>query len=160
LLKPQTKVDTLLLKGSPSAGDRIRETRQFGPDDIDLLVRTLESFNTLHDTPWDDFREAHCVLPNWFRQGLDPLTPEYAAQQRQLWSTLSGVQRAYSAEIDEREAELAAVDTILVISSVVIRRLLSKPPIMFWPPEWCSNTVGSSPVTGVWSMEPGSDPLP
>jgi SAM-dependent methyltransferase len=112
LLKPQTKVDTLLLKGSPSAGDRIRETRQFGPDDIDMLVRTLESFNTLHDTPWDDFREAHCVLPNWFRQGLDPLTPEYAAQQRQLWSTLSGVQRAYSAEIDEREAELAAVDTI------------------------------------------------
>jgi SAM-dependent methyltransferase len=95
-----------------TAADRIRETRQFRLTDIDLLVRTIEPFDILNDTPWDDFREAHCVLPDWFRQGLDPRSSEYAAQQLRLWSALSGVERAYAPEIDEQEAPHPDVDAI------------------------------------------------
>jgi SAM-dependent methyltransferase len=95
-----------------SPGDRIKAIGQFGVDDIDLLVSTMTDHDIVRCTPWDNFRAAHCVLPNWFRAGLDPFSDEYAAQQQNLWCLLTGVDRAYMPEIDEREAPLANVDAV------------------------------------------------
>jgi 2-polyprenyl-3-methyl-5-hydroxy-6-metoxy-1,4-benzoquinol methylase len=94
-----------------TAAERIRAARRFELHDIDLVASTLTRFE-LHGTPWDDFREAICVLPGWFRHGLDPLSREYAHQQERLWSAFSGVDRSYVPETDEQEIQLFDVDAI------------------------------------------------
>lgn len=91
---------------------RVRATDQFTLQDIDALVESIERYDLRHDTPWDNFRTSHLILPDWFQRGLDPLTAEYAAQQKRLWSLITGIDRAYNPEIDEQEAPLGEVDTI------------------------------------------------
>jgi 2-polyprenyl-3-methyl-5-hydroxy-6-metoxy-1,4-benzoquinol methylase len=94
------------------AAERIRVTGRFELPDIDLLASTIERYDLLHGTPWDDFRQAHCVLPDWYRRDLNPFSQAYAAQQERLWSALAGVNRSYQAELDEQDAPLAGVDAI------------------------------------------------
>jgi SAM-dependent methyltransferase len=94
------------------AAERIRTTKQFKLEDIDLVADAIGRYDILSNTPWDNYRAAHCVLPDWFRMGLDPVSDEYAAQQRRLWSVLSGVERPYAPEIDEQEIPLANVDAV------------------------------------------------
>jgi SAM-dependent methyltransferase len=95
-----------------SPAERIKATGQFGLEDIDLLVETISKYDIVRCTPWDDFRGAHCALPDWFRLGIDPLSDDYAAQQQEFWSALTGIDRAYSPTIDEKEAPLADVDAV------------------------------------------------
>ena len=95
-----------------SCAERIKGTGRFGLDDIDLLVETLIKFDVVRGTPWDDFRLAHCLLPEWFRIGLDPLSDDYTAQQKRFWSSVTGIDRVYSPTIDEKEAPLADVDAV------------------------------------------------
>jgi SAM-dependent methyltransferase len=95
-----------------TVSERVKATEQFSIDDIDLLVRTITEYDVVRGTPWDDFRLAHCLLPSWFRSGLDPDSDEYAAQQHKLWSLFAGIDRRYSPLIDEKEAPLATVDAI------------------------------------------------
>ena len=92
--------------------ERIKTTSQFTVDDIELLVETINEHDVIRGTPWDDFRIAHCVLPSWFRFGLDPFSDEYATQQHKLWSLLTGISRSYTPLIDEKEAPLANVDAV------------------------------------------------
>jgi SAM-dependent methyltransferase len=92
--------------------DRIKATGKFGLDDIDLLVDTFNEFGVARGTPWDDFRIAHCVLPDWFRLGMDPLSSDYAAQQQRFWSTVTGIERDYLPAIDEKEDLLTDVDAV------------------------------------------------
>jgi SAM-dependent methyltransferase len=92
--------------------ERIKATSQFEVDDIELLVRTISEHDVIRGTPWDDFRLAHCVLPGWFRFGLDPLSDAYAAQQHRLWSLFTGINRAYTPLTDEKEAPIADVDAV------------------------------------------------
>src|ERR1700675_2437780 len=68
-----------------SPAERIKVTGQFGLDDINLLVETINQYDVVRGTPWDDFRGAHCRLPDWFRGGLDPFSDDYDAQQQRLW---------------------------------------------------------------------------
>jgi 2-polyprenyl-3-methyl-5-hydroxy-6-metoxy-1,4-benzoquinol methylase len=81
-------------------------------DDIDLLAETFCEFGVARGTPWDNFRLAHCVLPDWFRLGIDPLSSDYAAQQQRLWSSVTGIERDYLPTIDEKEAPLTEVDAV------------------------------------------------
>jgi 2-polyprenyl-3-methyl-5-hydroxy-6-metoxy-1,4-benzoquinol methylase len=95
-----------------SRAERIKATGKFGLDDIDLLLETINEFGVVRGTPWDNFRAAHCVLPDWFRLGLDPLSSDYAAQQQRLWSSVTGIERDYLPTIDEKEDLLTDVDAI------------------------------------------------
>lgn len=95
-----------------SDAERIRVTGQFTVDDIDLIVRTICEHDIVHGSPWDDFRAANLVLPDWFRHDLDPNSEQYAHQQHALWRLLSGRERLYAPELDEKEAPLGAVDAI------------------------------------------------
>jgi len=95
-----------------TAAERTRATDQFGLEDVKLLVETIVRYDLRRDTPWDNYRTSHLILPDWFRHGLDPLTAEYAAQQQRLWSVIAGVDRAYDPEFDEQEAPLGEVDAI------------------------------------------------
>ncbi len=96
-----------------SAAERIRVTGQFTLDDIDLVTRTRMQYGLTQGTPWDDFRLANLVLPEWFRSDLDPYSEEYAAQQLRLWSLLSRREHSYTPEIDEKEAPHADADPIM-----------------------------------------------
>ena len=95
-----------------SCAERIKATGKFGLDDIDLLVETITGFGVVRGTPWDNFRVAHCVLPDWFRLGIDPLSSDYAAQQQRLWSSVTGIERDYLPTIDEKEESLTDVDAV------------------------------------------------
>lgn len=95
-----------------SDAERIRVTGQFTVADIDLIVRTISEHDIVHGSPWDDLREANLVLPDWFQHGLDPNADEYARQQHALWRLLSGRERRYAPEVDEKEAPLGNVDAV------------------------------------------------
>ena len=62
--------------------------------------------------PWDRFRHAHMVLPDWFQTGLDPWSEAYAAQQHRLWALVVGVDRAYAVESDEQDIGWESADPI------------------------------------------------
>ena len=95
-----------------SAAERIKVSGQFELEDIDLLVETISRYDIVRGTPWDNFRGAHCVLPDWFRVGLDPLSDDYTAQQQRFWSSVTGIDRDYTPTIDEKEAPLANIDAV------------------------------------------------
>jgi SAM-dependent methyltransferase len=93
--------------------ERIRRTGRFGIDDIPLVHDTYFSgVGPAPGGPWDAFREAHLELPEWFRPGLDPFSPEYVAQQHRLWRLVAGVDREYEVETDEKEADWGDVDAV------------------------------------------------
>lgn len=93
--------------------ERIRRTGRFGIDDIPLVHDTYFSgVGPAPGGPWDAFREAHLELPEWFRPGLDPFSPEYVAQQHRLWRLVAGVDREYEVETDEQEADWGEVDAV------------------------------------------------
>src|SRR5882757_6881986 len=94
-----------------NAADRIKSTRRFEIEDIELLGRTHQRFDSAPGTPWDDFRGSFLVMPKWFRFDLNPMTEEYARQQHQLWGVLAGVNRGYDPLIDEA-TPLGVVDAI------------------------------------------------
>jgi SAM-dependent methyltransferase len=93
--------------------ERIRRTGHFGAQDIQRIHDTYFSgVGPAPGGPWDAFREAHLALPEWFRPGLDPFSPEYVAQQHRLWRLVAGVDRDYEVEADEKEADWGEVDAV------------------------------------------------
>jgi hypothetical protein len=78
-----------------TVAERIRETGVFEVEDIPSIVRVISTHDIAFGSPWDDFRHAHLRLPSWFRGTLDPLSDEYAQQQKRLWSILSGISGNY-----------------------------------------------------------------
>jgi SAM-dependent methyltransferase len=84
-----------------SAAERIRTSGRFALADIDLLCDTFRRFNSATSTEWDNFRDAYLDMPEWIRLDLDPMSEEYAAQQRRLWNVIAGVDRDYDPQIDE-----------------------------------------------------------
>ena len=104
-----------------SAVERIRATRRFTPDDIELLRSTFTRFDFAPGTPWDDLRDSFLELPEWFRFDLDPMSSEYAAQQLRLWRTVAGVDGDYDPWVHEKEAPLGDIDPIRFPSHFVRR---------------------------------------
>lgn len=47
-------------------------------------------------------KDRHLALPNWFREGLPPLSTEYRAQQLRLWQEISGIDEDYCPIIHEQ----------------------------------------------------------
>jgi 2-polyprenyl-3-methyl-5-hydroxy-6-metoxy-1,4-benzoquinol methylase len=91
---------------------RIEKSRRFRIEDIDLISETYRTSGTAVNTPWDHFRHTHLVLPDWFKDGLDPMSDAYFQQQMRLWNVLAGVDREYVPQVDEAEIPLANVDAI------------------------------------------------
>jgi 2-polyprenyl-3-methyl-5-hydroxy-6-metoxy-1,4-benzoquinol methylase len=84
----------------------------FGPDDIEDVRRIYFETGGAPGSPWEPLRHAHMRLPDWFRHNLDPYSEGYIAQQHRLWRLVSGVDRDYEVERDEKEAEWGAVDAV------------------------------------------------
>ena len=82
--------------------ERIRATNRFEVGDIDLLSDTFQKVNEQPGTAWDDFRGSILALPEWFRQDLDPMSREYADQQRRLWGVISGITENYDPHVNEQ----------------------------------------------------------
>jgi SAM-dependent methyltransferase len=84
-----------------SAAERIKITGRFTIADIDLLCDAFRRSGSATSPAWDDFKDAYLDMPGWIRLDLDPMSEEYAEQQRQLWKVLAGIERDYDPQIDE-----------------------------------------------------------
>jgi len=81
--------------------------------DIEELRRVFFEVGPHRGGPWEPYRDAHLVLPDWFEQGLDPWGERYAEQQRRLWSEVVGSDHPYDPERDEKEIDLGpGVDAV------------------------------------------------
>ncbi len=88
-----------LVGGSPPAAPGA----WFRAEDIERIHDVYYSAGPGVGGPWDAFRDAHLILPEWFVRGLDPWGDAYARQQHRLWSVMSGVELPYEPVRDERE---------------------------------------------------------
>lgn len=91
---------------------RIDQSGFFRVDDIALIAETYTSVRNTRGTAWDHLRGRYLTLPDWFNTALDPLSDEYFAQQMRLWNVIAGVDRQYSAGVDEAEEKVADVDAV------------------------------------------------
>lgn len=85
---------------------------EFRLDQIEEIRSVYFSAGPKRGGPWDRYREAHLVLPDWFRRDLDPFGEAYAQQQQRLWAAIVGSERAYLPEIDEKEHDWSHSDPI------------------------------------------------
>ncbi len=92
---------------SPASG-----VEWFSAEEIDQLVEVYVRNGGAPSGPWDPYRHAHMRLPDWFKPGLDPWGPDYAAQQHRLWALMAGVDRPYTAALDEKETGWDGVDAV------------------------------------------------
>ena len=76
---------------------------RFTVDQIAEIFRIHSQLGSVEGGPWDRYRHAHMVLPDWFQQGLDPWSEAYAEQQHRLWALIVGVDRSYVVESDEQD---------------------------------------------------------
>ena len=104
-----------------SAPERIRATGEFTLEDVDLVTQTRMQHGMVHGSPWDAFRTANMLLPEWFDTGLDPYSDEHANQQFRLWALLAQRDRPYAPEIDEKEAPHGDVDPVRRPSCYMLR---------------------------------------
>ncbi|MES2682533.1 MAG: methyltransferase domain-containing protein [Pseudomonadota bacterium] len=93
-------------------GQAFKSSTWFDPDDIEEIRHTFFQEGSSLGGPWDRYREAHMRLPDWFQQGLDPWSDEYAAQQHRLWSLITGVERPYDPDNDEKESPWGDIDPV------------------------------------------------
>lgn len=100
-------------------------TSSFGHEDIGWICETYFNNGSGPGTPWDALRDAHMRLPHWFRQGLDPLSDAYAEQQHRLWQLISGVDRPYEPDIDEKEHSWGDIDPVRAPGYFARRDLLA-----------------------------------
>ena len=91
--------------------DPIDMSGRFVLDDIALIAETYKSAGHASNK-LDDWRHKHLVLPDWFKTNLDPLSEEYFEQQMRLWNVIAGVDRQYTAGVDEAEIPIANVDAV------------------------------------------------
>ena len=91
--------------------ERAGVTGYFGLEDIDEVSRVVFDEGTASPR-FEPLRHAHMTLPDWFVEGLDPYSTEYASQQVRLWQAIAGVDRPYEPEIDEKEVPVDHADPI------------------------------------------------
>lgn len=97
----------------PDGPARVGSSGVFNADQIELVRATYFGEGGSANGPaWEPFRHAHMTLPAWFVHGLDPLSEAYAEQQQSLWQLVSGVDRPYAAEVDEKEHSWGDVDPV------------------------------------------------
>jgi SAM-dependent methyltransferase len=84
----------------------------FEADRIDEVRRIFFESSSGQGSDWAPFRDAHLVLPAWYRHGLDPWGAEYAAQQHRLWALVAGVERAYVPADDEKDTGWDETDPV------------------------------------------------
>ena len=91
---------------------RIEKSGYIRVGDIALLAETYAQLGHTTGSVWDQLRNKHLILPDWFNTDLDPMSDEYYAQQIRLWQLIAGVDREYVAELDEAEVAIPNVDAI------------------------------------------------
>lgn len=84
----------------------------FQADQIEMLHRTYYELGTAEGGPWEPYRHAHMVLPEWFERGLDPWSQQYADQQHRLWSLVSGADLPYQPDLHEAETSWGDIDPV------------------------------------------------
>jgi len=84
----------------------------FQPGEIEEIRRTYFESGPGEGGPWDRYRDAHMLLPEWFRHGLDPWGDEYASQQQRLWQLVAAVEAPYEAETHEKEVPWGDIDPV------------------------------------------------
>ena len=84
----------------------------FRSEDIGWVCETYFNNGSVPGGSWDALRDAHMELPSWFRQGLDPFGEAYAEQQHRLWQLISGVDRQYEPDVDEKEHSWGDIDPV------------------------------------------------
>lgn len=84
----------------------------FRADEIDQVAHIMWKEGRQPGGRWDALAHAHLSLPDWFQHGLDPLGDDYAQQQLRLWQLVSGLERPYEVEQDEKEAPTGDVDPV------------------------------------------------
>lgn len=97
---------------SSDAITRIARSGYFRVEDIGWISDSYFKQGTGTGTPWDALRHAHLELPGWFQPGLDPWSDDYAAQQHRLWQLMSGIERPYVPDTDEKEQHWGDIDPI------------------------------------------------
>jgi len=75
-----------------SAAKRIKVTRRFTADDIELLRSTFVRFDFALGRPSHDFVDSFLGLPEWFRFNLAVNSSGCAAEQLRLWRIVAGVE--------------------------------------------------------------------
>ncbi|MGY4830595.1 class I SAM-dependent methyltransferase [Sphaerotilaceae bacterium SBD11-9] len=106
---------------SREAPQRVERSGFFRADQIDWVCETYFKQGTAPGSAWEPLRHAHMELPDWFRQGLDPFSPAYAEQQHRLWQLISGVDRPYEPETDEKEHDWGDIDPVRLPGYLVRR---------------------------------------
>ena len=91
---------------------RIEKSGYFRVDDIELIAKTYDALGNTPGTVWDQLRGKCLALPEWFEQGLPPLSIAYSEQQMRLWKIISGIDREYSPALDEALEPIADVDAV------------------------------------------------
>lgn len=81
-------------------------------EDIEHLRATYYGAASGQLEAWHPYRDAHMRLPSWFQRGLDPWGPAYREQQLRLWRLVTGLERDYEPELDEKEAPWGEVDAV------------------------------------------------
>ena len=84
----------------------------FRSEDIGWICDTYFNNGSVPGRSWDALRDAHMELPSWFRQGLDPFGEAYVEQQHRLWQLISGVDRRYEPDVDEKEHSWGDIDPV------------------------------------------------
>jgi len=91
----------------------VRPGVYFNLEEVDELLRVYREGGA-QGAAWKPYEHAHMRLPDWFKSGLDPWSPEYAAQQHRLWAAIAAVDgRPYDAAIDEADFGWEGADPIL-----------------------------------------------
>lgn len=97
-------------RGRPEPG--CERDAWFGPEQIDEIRRLYYAGAMVPGSPWQRYRDAHLVLPGWFRRDLDPWSEDYARQQHRLWALIAGIARPYDPIEHEKESGWKGIDAI------------------------------------------------
>lgn len=85
------------------ASDRVALGHEYVPweslGDISAAWRIADGAT---GSPFDPYRGKFLPLPDWYDSALDPLSPEYLAQQDRIWRLMIGSEAEYQPDRDEQ----------------------------------------------------------
>jgi SAM-dependent methyltransferase len=97
---------------SRDSATRVSRAGYFKSEQIGWVRDTYFKHGPAAGTAWDALRDSHMELPDWFQHGLDPHGDAYAEQQHRLWQLISGMDRPYEPDTDEKEHSWGDIDPV------------------------------------------------
>jgi SAM-dependent methyltransferase len=84
----------------------IRSSGKFRVEDIPMMTRVFEAGLVRPTADMSYFAGTSMELPAWYDRNLSPDSDAYTQQQLRLWRVVSGRDRDYQPEIDEKEVDV------------------------------------------------------